>query len=324
METQGTALVTGATSGLGFEAAAQLAQKGYHVVVTGRSEAKAEGAREALETSTRLEVFTPLAVDLSSNKDVERAIAELSEKDEVISLLILNAGIVGRSQLVKTDEDVEITFSSSLIGHHQFTMQLLADGLLSATAAIIIAGSEAARGDVPTFNPTDLGVLAANEFEGDRVAAAEALIRGDTSAKYRPATAYADAKTFVAWWASQLSDRLPDGMTVNAVSPGSAPYTNADRNANFFMKRVMLPVMKHAPKSMGMAAPVSVAAARYIEVAEYDGVSGKFFASAPKKMTGPIEPMQMPHLHNPEDKKAAWEAVVSVSGGVDFPASAYA
>ena len=43
------ALVTGATSGLGYEAGAQLAERGYsRVIITGRTEAKANGAAGSL------------------------------------------------------------------------------------------------------------------------------------------------------------------------------------------------------------------------------------------------------------------------------------
>ncbi len=47
-DTQQTALVTGANSGLGLEAAAQLAEQGYDRVITARTEDKAEGARQQL------------------------------------------------------------------------------------------------------------------------------------------------------------------------------------------------------------------------------------------------------------------------------------
>lgn len=51
-------------------------------------------------------------------------------------------------------------------------------------------------------------------------------------------------------------------------------------------------------------------------------VSGQFFASAPKKITGPIEAMRHPHFHDRANLEAAWQAVVKVSG-VDlvYPAS---
>ena len=321
--TETAALVTGATSGLGFEAAAQLAQNGWEtVLITGRTKERADDARVRLVARTGKNVFRTVALDLNQPIDVERAAAQMRADGTTISVAILNAGMVPGSSKVVTDDNVEVTFASSLIGHHQLTMRMLEDGLLADDARIVIAGSEAARGDVPTFNPTDLHALADASYEGDLTAAAEGLIRGDGSVKYKSATAYSNAKLFVAWWAAQLSQKLPEGMTVNAVSPGSAPDTNADRNAPFFMKKILVPMFKHAPKKFGMSAPVSEAAARYIEVSSYDGVTGEFFASAPKKMTGPIEAMQMPHLHDEASQKASWEAVVKVAGGVDYPVAA--
>lgn len=322
MSSSNTALVTGATSGLGFEAAAQLAESGWSTVfITGRTEARASEARDRLVARTGKDVFRTVVVDLDRPEVVIRAAAELKTAGEKLDVLILNAGVVPGSDKVMTGEDVEVTFASSLIGHHQLTMQLLADDVLADDARIVIAGSEAARGDVPTFNPTDLHSLADSSYSGDLAAAAEGLIRADGSVKYKPATAYSNAKLFVAWWAAQLARKLPEGMTVNAVSPGSAPDTEAGRNANFFMKKIMMPVFKHAPKRFGMSAPVAEAAARYIEVTTYDGVTGEFFASAPKKMTGPIEAMQMPHIRDEASQRASWDAVVKVAGGIDYPIS---
>jgi NAD(P)-dependent dehydrogenase (short-subunit alcohol dehydrogenase family) len=315
-----TAIVTGATSGLGFEAAAQLAEAGWaNITITGRDAERADAAVVQLRQRTGKDVFGTLVVDLNKPSSVKAAASELADRGDKIDFLLLNAGMVAGSQLTRTDEDVEITFASSLIGHHQLTMQLLEDRVLADKARIVIAGSEAARGDVPTFNPTDLQALANDEFNGDLVAGAEALIRGG-GVKYKSSTSYSNAKTFVAWWAAQLANRLPEGMTVNAVSPGSAPNTKASRNAEGFLKYVMLPAFKYAPKRLGMGAPVSVAASRYIEVAGYDDApSGQFYASAPKKMTGAIEPMHQAHILDDESQVAAWSAVVKVAGGVDYP-----
>lgn len=319
MDTKGTALVTGATSGLGFEAAAQLAEDGWDtVIVTGRSKDRADNAARELKERTGRDVFSSIAVDLGRPADVEAAASSIARDGVSIDFLLLNAGSVPGSRLVKTEEDIEVTFASSLVGHHQLAMRLLADGRLSQNADIVIAGSEAARGDVPTFNPTDLNAVASDSYGGDLKAAAEGLFRA-TAVKYKAAVAYSDAKLFVAWWAAQLAMRLPEGMAVNAVSPGSAPGTEAGRNANFFMKRIMMPMFKYAPARFGMSAPVSVAARRYLDVASYEGVSGEFFASAPKKMVGPLEPMQMAHLHDEASQRAAWAALVKVSGGVDYP-----
>ena len=314
-----TALVTGATSGLGFEAATQLAIQDHGtIIITGRSPERAEAARQQLVELTGKDVFVPMSVDLNQSDSVRRLVDELSERGYRIDLLLLNAGMVAGNDFIVTDDGVEVTFASSLIGHHQLTMGLLSHELLSDHARIVIAGSEAARGDVPTFNPTDLHQVAADAYDGDLVAGAEGLIRGD-GIPYKPSTAYANAKMFVAWWAAELARRLPEGMTVNAVSPGSAPDTDAGRNANFFMKFVLIPMFKLVP---GQSQSVETAAARYLEVGRRGDVTGAFFASAPRKVTGPIEIVELPHLSDEERQKAGWAATVKVAGGIDYPVSA--
>lgn len=130
-------------------------------------------------------------------------------------------------------------------------------------------------------------------------------------ATYKPSDTYATAKLFVAWWAAEVADRLPDGMTVNAVSPGSTPDTNAVRNAPFYMRYIMLPVFKLVP---GMSHSVDDGAGRYLEAANFGpDVSGKFFASKPKKMTGAITEIQMDHLDNPAAQQALWDVVACLA-----------
>jgi NAD(P)-dependent dehydrogenase (short-subunit alcohol dehydrogenase family) len=60
-----TALVTGATSGLGYAAARLLAKEGWHeIIVTGRTLAGAEQAAAQLAGEAKAHVFTPLELDL--------------------------------------------------------------------------------------------------------------------------------------------------------------------------------------------------------------------------------------------------------------------
>jgi hypothetical protein len=77
----------------------------------------------------------------------------------------------------------------------------------------------------------------------------------------------------------------------------------------------MLPLIKLIP---GMAQTTETAAARYLQASEFGtDVSGQFFASAPKKLTGSMEPMRHPHFHDRTNQEATWQAVVRVSG-VDY------
>ena len=169
------------------------------------------------------------------------------------------------------------------------------------------------------FKYTDLPAFAAKYHQGNRTAAVEALIRNGPNVKYVPNNTYADAKLIIAWWTAALARRLPSGMAVYAVAPGSAPATKASRNASPALKWVFIPLVKLIP---GMTQTPETAARRYLQASEFGtDVSGQFFASAPKKLTGPIEAMRHPHLHDRANQEAAWQAVVKVSG-VDLSSAA--
>lgn len=317
-----TALVTGATSGLGFEAAALLAETGWsRVTITGRSADKVEAARAKLIERTGKEVFQTLSLDLGSLSSIDDAVSLLdSSGDAQVDFLLLNAGHLPGSTATHTEHGIEVTYASSVIGHHRLTMSLLGRRLLSDQAHIIIAGSEAARGDVPTMNVVDLPAFAAEHFDGDLEAAAERHTRVESPVRHSSGDTYANAKLFVAWWAAALARRLPDGMTVNAVSPGSAPDTNAARHQGFVMRRIMVPLMKMAPSRLGLAASVGTAAGRYLRAAAFSSdVTGKFFASPPKKMTGDLVVVDLPHINDEASQEAAWNVVVRLAGGVTVP-----
>ena len=313
------ALVTGSTSGLGYAAARLLAIEGYRqVIVTGRSLGRAQEAAAQLAVETKTQVFTPLELDLSSPTSVQSAPIELVKLDRPIDFLLLNAGMLGGKKRVVTAEGIEAA-QAPLIGHHQLTVGLLRANLLSPNTRIVIAGAEPARGDVPMFSYTDVAAFAAKHHQGDRTAAVEALLRSGPNVKYEPNRAYADAKLIVAWWAAALARRLPSGMAVYAVSPGSAPDTKAVRNLPPVMKWLMIPLVKLIP---GMSQTPETAARRYLQASAFGtDVSGQFFASAPKKLTGPIEAMRHPHFHDCANQEAAWQAVVKTSG-VDLSSAA--
>jgi hypothetical protein len=81
------------------------------------------------------------------------------------------------------------------------------------------------------------------------------------------------------------------------------------------MRTVMLPIMKHAPKRLAMAAPVSAAAGRYLQALTFSpDVSGQFFASKPKKMTGALVKMEHQHFADRPSQEAVWQAVVHLTG----------
>jgi len=155
------ALVSGATSGLGYAAARTLAGEGWReIIVTGRSLTRVQETAAQLATETKKQVFTPLELDLDKSSNVQSALAELIKRNRPIDFLLLNAGLVPFKQRVLTAAGVESS-QAPLIGHHQLTVGLLNANLLSPNARIVIAGAEPARGGVPMFKYTDLPAFAA-------------------------------------------------------------------------------------------------------------------------------------------------------------------
>ena len=320
---QKTALVTGANSGLGFEAAALLAEAGWRkVILACRTKAKAEAARARLAERTGKDPYDLLAVDTSEVASANTACDELREAGEKIDFLLLNAGATGTQPQFNSD-GVEITWASTLVGHHVMTMRMLGDELLSPGARIVIAGSEGSRGNFPGMKVHDIGKVANELFDGDRVAAIDALARIKGSYKFVSFNEYVTAKLVVAWWAAALSRRLPAGMTVNAVSPGSAPASNFARNAPFMMRFFMLPMMKIIGPLMGMAGAIETAARRYLDAAELtDDETGHFYATAHrKKLVGPVGIQAWPaYFTDQVSQEAGFDAVVKLTG-VRFPDS---
>jgi NAD(P)-dependent dehydrogenase (short-subunit alcohol dehydrogenase family) len=314
-----TALVTGANSGLGFEAAAQLADDGWgRVILACRSVEKAETARTALVERTGKDPFAVLAIDTSEVASAEAAAEELREREEQIDFLLLNAGASSKDPSFNSD-GVETTYASTLVGHHVLTMRVLEHGLLTPHARIIITGSEGARGNLPGMAVHDIGEIADNSYGGDRAAALDALVRIETpeQKKFVNMNEYVTAKLIVAWWAAALSRKLPAGMTVNAVSPGANLSTSFARDAPAAMRYIMMPVMKLLGPVMKMNGPIDEGARRYLDAAEYgDDDTGHFYATAKaKKLVGPVGIQTQPDYFIDETAQdAAFDAMIAISG----------
>ena len=310
-----TVLVTGATSGVGFEAAAQFAEAGYGtVVIAARSEAKAAAARDRLTERTGKRGFEILAIDTAEVDSANAAADVLRERGTVVDVLVLNAG-ASLTEPTFNSDGVEMTWASTLVGHHVLTMRLVAGGGLSPRARIVIAGSEGARGNLPGMKVHDIDSIAAEHFGGDRSAAITALAKVKHQASFVNMNEYVTAKRVVAWWAAALARRLPAGMTVNAVSPGSAPSSGFARHAGGAMK-VMVAVMKVVGPLMKMAGGLDVAARRYLDAAELaDDATGNFYATVRRnKLVGPMGVQTWPEsLMDERSQEAAFEAVVDLT-----------
>jgi NAD(P)-dependent dehydrogenase (short-subunit alcohol dehydrogenase family) len=101
-----TALVTGANRGIGFELCRQLAQRGFRVVGTARTQASADSAREALNLSGCEVLFVVL--DTSDASSIKKAFLELDKAGISVDILINNAGVFLDNGKTVVDTDVSV------------------------------------------------------------------------------------------------------------------------------------------------------------------------------------------------------------------------
>lgn len=86
----GTALVTGASSGIGAEFARQLAEHGFDLVLVARRKNKLDSLSEKLSRDNSIQAEV-LVADLSKPKDMDKVISKILEFDD-LDVLINNAG----------------------------------------------------------------------------------------------------------------------------------------------------------------------------------------------------------------------------------------
>jgi len=149
-----TAVVTGANTGLGFEAARLLAQRGASVVLACRAPTKAEQAANRIRALAPGSTITTLHLDQSSQASVRQAAARLHAQHEHIDLLINNAGTLGSTQRTMTEDGLEATFATNHLGVFAFT-GLVLDLLLAAPDSRVVTVSSLTH-RFAALDPNDL------------------------------------------------------------------------------------------------------------------------------------------------------------------------
>lgn len=132
-----TALVTGANSGLGLETSRALAGAGARVILTCRSQDKADGAMADIRKSHPNADLDFVALDLANLKSVNEAAAAIRDKTDHLDILINNAGVMGLP-LTQTADGFEMLFGTNHLGHFALTGQIM-DLLEAAPAGRIVS-----------------------------------------------------------------------------------------------------------------------------------------------------------------------------------------
>ena len=158
------ALVTGATSGIGFAAAAALLQMGTHVIVLGRDATRTESAQRELAHRTGSERISTVLASIDDANEVRRAADEVMTQQARLDILVHNAGALAAGYR-RSPMGVEVTAAAQLAGPFLLT-GLLLERLGAAAPGRVISVSSGGAYLVPL---TVSGLEPApGEFDGSR------------------------------------------------------------------------------------------------------------------------------------------------------------
>lgn len=256
-----TILVTGATAGIGFHTARELASRGARVIITGRDEHR---GREAVRTLSRhagdgrIE-FLP--ADHSTVAENRRLAGRVAERTGRLDGLVNNVGGFFNDRR-ETDDGYEATLALDLLAPFALTEELLPILQKSPPARVVNVAS-----------------------------AAHAMWKGDPFADlqseegYLGFLAYARSKLLKIMWTFELARRLEgSGIVANATNPGMA-WTSGTRGISPrgmpIVQRLFWPVFRRVQRSRSaeQAARSSIFLATSSHTAD---ISGEYFGSDAK------------------------------------------
>lgn len=216
-----TILITGATSGIGLEAAKILSQKGAKLILPVRNPAKGIVALKEIKQRDENADIEIMALDLADFESVKQFAENLLSKHSKLDVLMNNAGIMWPPQLVLSKQGHELQFAINHLGHFLLTGLLLP--LIKATPnsrvvtqSSVLHKKTQGQNFEPTIQFHDLGF----------------------SKNYDTKKAYAQSKLANLLFTYELDRRLKLA-NINAIATAAHPgytATNLQRDAGFMMK----------------------------------------------------------------------------------------
>ena len=278
-------VITGTTSGTGFEAAKILLSKGAKVVMLNRNQNKAEGTIKTLkqELGNQIDVLA-IKMDLAEQDSVKKAAEEVLKKIPKIDALICNAAIAQVPKQLLTTDGWESQMGTNYYGN--FTLQALLFPLIEKSKGRIVSvGSLGYDMGIKTIKFDDLN------WDKD----------------YTPNNAYSQSKLAQIMSMYELQDRLKEtGKTdikAYACHPG-ASRTNLINTSGSLMMRfmfyLMMPLTQSAEK--GAYPQLMCATESNLDQSGFYGPTGR------NNWTGPVGAHKVePHAKDKAVAKRLWE-----------------
>ena len=242
------AVVTGANTGLGFETARMLAERGAQVVMAVRDVEKGKQAAARIDGDVTVQVL-----DLASLESIRSAAADLRAAHPRIDLLINNAGVMYTPKQTTAD-GFELQFGTNHLGHFALT-GLLLDRLLPVAGSRIVTVSSI----------------------GHRIRADIHFDDLQWERSYSRVAAYGQAKLANLMFTYELQRRLAShGTTVAVAAHPGGSNTELARNSPAALRvpfAVVAPLLAQSP-AMGALPTLRAATDPAVLGGQYYGPSG--------------------------------------------------
>lgn len=268
-----TVIVTGGNSGIGFETAKNLADRGARVIIACRSTARGAKAAEEIVKSTGNRNVVSRHLDLSTFRSIREFCDGVYKTESRLDVLINNAGAGGLGNR-KTEDGNHLGMQVNYFGPFLLTNMLLPLLKSSAPSRIVNVSSS-----IHKYGELDFENLNMEKYWSDYLV-------------------YANSKLCLNLMTLELSRRLEgSGVTVNALHPGVAA-TNIFRNIkNDFVRNVVEISLNFIYQSVWEASQTSI----YLAVSpEVQDVSGRYFSDCREKKPSKIS-------QDPDIAKRLWQ-----------------
>jgi NAD(P)-dependent dehydrogenase (short-subunit alcohol dehydrogenase family) len=248
-QTGRVAIVTGANTGIGYETARALAEKGAEVTLACRSRQKGEAAAARIGARNPGGRAAFEALDLADLESVRRFADGFEKAHDRLDLLVNNAGVMAPPES-RTKQGFELQLGVNHLGHFALTVRLL--DLMRATpgARVVTVSSMAHRMGRMDFDDLDF-----------------------TSRGYDPWAAYGQSKLANLLFTFELQRRLEaEGANVIAVAahPG---WTGTDLQRHSWFMRLLNPLFGMSP-ARGALPTLRAATDPGVQGGEYYGPDG--------------------------------------------------
>lgn len=257
-----TAIITGATSGIGAETARVLAERGARLVLPARNKKAAEETKARIQSEFPGAEVLIMQLDLSSLSSVRNFVREFESIDLPLNLLINNAGKFSHNHAVSED-GIEMTFATNYLGHFLLTKLLL-------NKMIETAKTSGVEGRIVNVSSSIHGW-----FSGDLIPYLGHITRNKSD--YDATCAYAISKLANILHTKELANRLQGmeaNVSVNCVHPGIV-RTRLTRDREGFLTDLVFFLTSKLLKTIPQAAATTCYVATH---ARMNGISGKYFA----------------------------------------------